>query len=533
MPYTNNTPHCGNLIGSTLSADYFARYCRQIGREVLFVCGTDDFGTSTEMKAQAEKCTPREVCDKYRQQHKQLYNHLGLSFDYFGQTSTERHIQLVQDIAQHLIEKKLLVSQEAIVFQCSQCKKFRSDRFVTGVCPACQAVCRGDQCDTCQLLTHPSTLIEAVCSDCLVPLYTISKPHLFFELDDVKIDILNWLPQLNTSQFVLNASTMHWRPDETVPAKDITRDLAWGVPVPGLTDQVFYVWFDAPIGYISITAEARPDSWETWWKNPNTKLYHFIGKDNLLFHSLYFPATLSGANQHFILPHAISCTQYLMFEGKKFSKSQQVGVFADDILNSVIEPDIWRFYLASIRPETADSNFTLDGLAHSRELFRKDISNLIHRILCLVHKSSHQKMNILPLLDDQVCSLSLVDAYHANMNNLSIRKAFTIMMNIVHAINTFITKNQVWQEHKQAELQQVIIWMIVLLDLLYPFTPSLVTQAKQNFLIHFQPTETNGDNVLSLSPIQVYPSVRLHDPFCILVLDPPAPLMSKLKPVKP
>ena len=329
LPYVNNVPHLGNIIGCVLSADVFARYSRLRGHNALFICGTDEYGTATETKALLEKVTPQEICDKYFKIHKEIYDWFDIDFDYFGRTTTSEQTKIAQDIFLKLHKRGLL--SEDILEQpyCEGCKRFLADRFIEGTCPnpTCKYEdARGDQCDKCGKLLDAADLIDPKCKICRTKPYIKQTTHIFLNLPEIKEDLNQWVKKSSLEGFWSSNSiqvTNGWI-KQGLKKRCITRDLKWGtpVPLPGYEDKVFYVWFDAPIGYISITANYTKD-WEKWWKNPDqVKLYQFMGKDNIPFHTVIFPSTLIGTKEPWSLLHHVSTTEYLNYETGKFSKSR-------------------------------------------------------------------------------------------------------------------------------------------------------------------------------------------------------------------
>ncbi|XP_067882600.1 methionine--tRNA ligase, cytoplasmic-like, partial [Heterodontus francisci] len=313
LPYVNNIPHLGNIIGCVLSADVFARYCRLRDWNTLYICGTDEYGTATETKALEEGLTPRQICNKYNAIHSQIYSWFEISFDYFGRTTTKHQTRIAQDIFKRLLERGFLCSDTVDQLRCERCERFLADRFVEGVCPFCNyEEARGDQCDLCGKLINAVELKKPQCKICReTPVIKTSK-HLFLELPKLEERLEKWLEEsIENGDWTPNARfiTRSWIRDGLKP-RCITRDLKWGTPVPleEFKDKVFYVWFDAPIGYISITADYT-EHWEKWWKNPEeVELYNFMAKDNVPFHSVVFPCSLLGAEDNYTLVNSLVAT---------------------------------------------------------------------------------------------------------------------------------------------------------------------------------------------------------------------------------
>ena len=391
LPYVNNIPHLGNLT-QVLSADVFARFSRSMGIETFYVCGTDEYGTASETRALQEGVSPRELCDHYHKIHAEIYKWFNISFDYFGRTSTPKHTEIVQSIF-HDVDANGYIRQEEIEqLYCPHCKRFLADRFVLGTCPHCGSEkARGDQCDSCQTLLDPTELVDPHCSVCGTTPVLKKTRHLYIDLPKALDMLKAWIDRASVEGFwAKNAVqvTNSWIRDG-LKERCITRDLKWGIPVPkeGFEDKVFYVWFDAPIGYISMTAEALPD-WQRWWQSPeDTELFQFIGKDNIPFHTVIFPASLLATGKKWTMLHHMSSTEYLNYEGGKFSKSEGVGIFGNDVQETGIPADVWRFYMFYNRPEKSDVNFSWSDFQEkvNGELIG-NLSNLVNRTLTFISR---------------------------------------------------------------------------------------------------------------------------------------------------
>lgn len=391
LPYVNNTPHLGNLI-QILSADVFARYCRYAGYETFYACGTDEYGTASETRALKEGITPRQLCDRYFALHRDIYAWFGVQFDHFGRTSQPKHTEITQEIFRVLDEKGLIHARDDEQLYCNKCQRFLADRFVYGTCPHCNyGQARGDQCEKCGELLDPLELKDPHCEVCHETPAPRITTHLYLDLPQLSARLANWVEEASKDgQWANNALAMtrSWIRDG-LKERCITRDLQWGVPVPkpGFQNKVFYVWFDAPIGYISITAEKLND-WESWWKNPEgVELVQFIGKDNIPFHTVIFPSSLIGTEQAWTLLQTISSSEYLNYENGKFSKSRGTGIFGDDCQKLSIPADMWRFYLFYTRPERHDTQFVWKEFQErvNSELIG-NFSNFINRTLTFCQK---------------------------------------------------------------------------------------------------------------------------------------------------
>lgn len=392
LPYVNNVPHLGNIIGCVLSADVFARYSRLSGENVLYICGTDEYGTATETKAISEGLTPQQICDKYHALHDQVYKWFNISFDYFGRTTTENQTKIAQDIFWKLENNKKIIQESVDQLYCEKCERFLADRFVEGVChyPGCgYEDARGDQCDGCGKLINATELTKPRCKLCSNTPIIKSSNHLFIDLPKIEEDLKTWIKKASP-QWTTNAKAIceTWLRDGLKP-RCITRDLKWGTAVPkeGFKDKVFYVWFDAPIGYVSMTATYTSE-WEKWWKNPNqVQYYEFMAKDNVPFHSVVFPSCQIGTGEDWTKVTHLIATEYLNYEEGKFSKSRGIGVFGDQAKDTGIPSDIWRFYLLYVRPESNDTAFSWTDLQtkNNSELLN-NLGNFVNRALKFVYQ---------------------------------------------------------------------------------------------------------------------------------------------------
>jgi methionyl-tRNA synthetase len=386
LPYVNNIPHLGNLI-QVLSADVYARFCRLRGYETLYVCGSDEYGAATETRALLEGVTPRELCDRYHKIHSDVYRWFNIAFDSYGRTSTPKHTEITQGIFLEL-DKNGYIKQKTIQqTYCEKDRRFLADRYVRGTCPHCgYAEARGDQCESCGKLLDPTDLVEPRCGVCGATPVVRETTHLYIDLPAILPLLKPWMEQASREgDWARNAvqMTQGWLRDG-LQERAITRDLKWGIPVPkaGFEEKVFYVWFDAPIGYISITANLT-EGWEQWWKDPQAvKLVQFIGKDNIPFHTVIFPCSLLGSGESWTMLNSMSSTEYLNYESGKFSKSKGVGVFGTDAVESGIPADVWRFYLYYNRPEKSDALFTWKDFQEkvNGELIG-NLANLVNRTL--------------------------------------------------------------------------------------------------------------------------------------------------------
>ncbi|MCJ8729412.1 hypothetical protein PDJAM_G00105960 [Pangasius djambal] len=461
LPYVNNVPHLGNIIGCVLSADVFSRYGRLRGWNLLYVCGTDEYGTATENKALEEGLTPQEICDKYFAVHNAIYKWFQIDFDYFGRTTTQQQTEIAQNIFFRLHERGFLHEDTVEQLCCENCQRFLADRFVEGVCPYCKyPEARGDQCDKCGRLINAVELKDPQCKVCGQTPVILTSKHLFLDLPKLEGELEKWLEQsLSTGDWTANAKqiTRSWIRDGLKP-RCITRDLKWGtpVPLPEYSGKVFYVWFDAPIGYLSITANYTSE-WEKWWKNPQqVELYNFMAKDNVPFHSVVFPCSLLGAQDNYTLVNHLIATEYLNYEDTKFSKSRGVGVFGDMAKDTGIPSDVWRFYLTYVRPEGQDSSFSWADLAlkNNSELLN-NLGNFINRAGMFVSKFFNGCVPEIVLQDEDKRLIAQVSwefkQYIQFLDKVRIRDALKCVLNISRHGNQYIQSNEPWKKIKGGE----------------------------------------------------------------------------------
>lgn len=460
LPYVNNVPHLGNIIGSVLSADIYARYAKNRNYNALFVCGTDEYGTATETKALEENVTPQQLCDKYHKVHKEVYDWFGIGFDYFGRTTTPLQTEIAQDIFMKLHDNGFLEEKTTEQLYCEVHNAFLADRFVEGTCPKCgYEDARGDQCDKCGSLLNPLELIDPRCKLDNAKPVPKNSTHVYLKLNDLEPELKEWvLKASEEGNWSKNSKTItnSWLKQGLEP-RGITRDLVWGTPVPleKFKDKVLYVWFDATIGYISITANyfkerGTTDAWKQWWKNPeNVDLYQFMGKDNVPFHTVVFPATQIGTRYDWTKLHHLNTTEYLQYEDGKFSKSRGVGVFGNNAKDTGISASVWRYYLASVRPETSDSHFSWkEFVTKNNSELLANLGNFVNRLV----KFAIAKYNgvIPPFSADNIPNYdaftqdvnALLKSYIEAMEAVNLRRGLEIAMSVSSRGNQFLQDNK-------------------------------------------------------------------------------------------
>ena len=505
LPYVNNIPHLGNLI-QMLSADVFARFCRSRGYETLYICGTDEYGTATETKAIEEKKTPRELCDFYFKQHQQIYDWFDIAFDKFGRTSNEECTEITQMFFKDLDKNGFIKEHTNKQLFCPHCSMFLADRYVHGTCPKCGKEARGDQCDSCGSLLDPTELIEPRCQTCGTTPEVRETKHLYIDLPSISKNLDEWMSKTSKEgQWSDNAIniTKGWIKNG-LNERAITRDLKWGIPVPkeGYENKVFYVWFNAPIGYISITKQLANEltkegkesfDWKSWWlpeesdasdaKTP-VNLFQFIGKDNIPFHTVVFPCSQIGSKRNWTKLYHMSSTEYLNYEDGKFSKSRGVGVFGTDAIETGIKADAWRFYIFYNRPEKQDYQFTWKEF---REKYNSELignlGNLVNRTLLFVTKYYDGKI---PQADkdtqmwDKV--LELEKKITENLEWANLKDAFHQIFEISDIGNKAFQEGEPWKtrtENPEAAKQLIYNLCYMIKDLMilaHPYMPQFTEQ---------------------------------------------------------
>ncbi len=356
LPYINNVPHLGHIVGSHLPADIFARFCRSKGYDTLFVGGTDENGSTSEIAADSVGVDMKTFSDRLHEEHKKVYDWFGISYDNFSRTSTPLHHKTAQDFFKEIDAHGDIKEGTMKVFYSPKDDRFLPDRYVIGECPSCgYDEANGDQCEKCASVLDPLELKNPRSSLSGGDIEVRDSNQLFFALDKLSPQLKTWIDKQTHWRTPVRNLALGWI-KEGLKARSITRDLKHGIPVPkkGYEDKVFYVWFDAPIGYISSTKEATKN-WEEFWTG-NSQVFNFLGKDNIPFHTILWPAMMMSQGK-FNLPSNVVGLQYLNYEGRKFSKSKSIGVFCEKLPGLGLDADIWRSYLTKVIPEVDDTEF--------------------------------------------------------------------------------------------------------------------------------------------------------------------------------
>jgi methionyl-tRNA synthetase len=502
IPYINGIKHLGNLVGSQLPADLYARYNRLRGNEVMFICATDEHGTPAELAAAKVNKPIEQFCAEMYKIQKKLSDGFNLSFDHFGRSSSDENKKLTQYFAGQLNKNGLIkeVNEKQIFSKMD--KRFLPDRYIEGTCPACNYEnARGDQCENCTKQLNPTDLLEprsAISGS--KDLEIRETTHLYLQQSKLKNDLDKWIKSKKDWPILTTSIAQKWLHDgEGLQDRGITRDLDWGVPVkngeedwPGMEKKVFYVWFDAPIEYIAATAELTNsqnlgnEAWERWWRTDKgaDDVYYvqFMGKDNVPFHTLSFPSTLMGSGEPWKLVDYIKSFNYLNYDGGQFSTSQGRGIFMDQALD-ILPSDYWRWWLLTHVPENSDSEFTWDNFQLS---INKDLADVLGNFVSRVTKFCRSKFGeeVPETSGLRIIEIELIDELQARINKyqtfletLEIRKASSELRKIWVLGNEYLQKTEPWAIYKfEPKTSGMIINLSINLIRLYailsePFIP--------------------------------------------------------------
>ena len=497
LPYANGPIHLGHLAGAYLPADIFVRYHRLKGNDIVYICGSDEHGVPIMLRARAENKSPQEIADFYHEKNKASFAAFGISFDYYGRTSSPVHCKTSQEMFRKMAEKDIFILKTDKQLYDPEAKLFLADRFIIGTCPSCGYTdAYGDQCEKCGSSLSPTDLIGPRSA------ITDAKPvlkestHWYLPLADSQKALEQWIgthPEWKTNVL---GQIRSWF-SEGLKDRSVTRDLTWGVPVPEdvaksqnveASGKVLYVWFDAPIGYISATKEwaqeqGNPDRWKKYWQQDDTKLIHFVGKDNIVFHCLIFPAMLM-AHGDFVLPENVPANEFLNLEGDKLSTSRNYAVWLDDYLK-IFNPDPLRYCLANILPETKDADFSWkDFQARFNNELADILGNFINRTLTFIHKNFNGQVPDKGKLDSsdkelkKLLSESPQKVGHY-IDNFQLRQGVREAMDVARFANKYFNDKMPWKTIKSEPEKcattlslciETIKTLSVILEPVIPFT---------------------------------------------------------------
>ena len=510
LPYTNGPVHIGHLAGVYIPADIYARFQRMQGKDVAFVCGSDEHGVPITLKAKKEGITPQQVVDKYNSIIKQSFEDFGISFDNYSRTTSKIHHDTASEFFKKLHSEGKFIEEVTQQLYDADANQFLADRFVVGTCPKCgNEESYGDQCESCGTshnatdLIHPKSAITGA-----VPSLKETK-HWFLPLDKYEPFLKEWILEEHKKDWKTNVygQCKSWIDDGLRP-RAVTRDLDWGIPVPApdADGKVLYVWFDAPIGYISATkqwAKKQGKDWEPYWKDKDTKLLHFIGKDNIVFHCIIFPSMLK-AEGSYILPNNVPANEFLNLEGNKISTSKNWAVWLHEYLEDFPDQqDVLRYVLTSNAPETKDNDFTwADFQARNNNELVAIFGNFINRVTVLTHKyydGITPSEGILSQID--IKTLETIRAYPAviesSIERYRFREAQQELMNVARLGNKYLADQEPWKTIKTDEQRTKTVMFVALqiasalAILSEPFLPHTSRKLKEMLRINSRETQ-NG-----------------------------------------
>ena len=454
LPYANGPVHIGHLAGVYIPADIYARYLRLKGQEVLFVCGSDEHGVPIAIRAQKEGVTPQDIVDRYHTIIRDSFARFGMTFDIYSRTTSPTHREHASAFFRTLYDKGAFIEEETEQYYDPEARQFLADRYIVGTCPRCQNEhAYGDQCESCGSTLNPTDLIHPHSAiSGATPILKKTK-HWYLPLDQHEPFLREWiLEQHKEWKSNVYGQCRSWL-DGGLQPRAVSRDLDWGIPVPveGAEGKVLYVWFDAPIGYISNTKELLPDTWETWWKDQDTRLLHFIGKDNIVFHCIVFPAMLR-AEGSYILPENVPANEFLNLEGNKISTSRNWAVWLNEYLDELPDKqDVLRYVLTANAPETKDNDFTWkDYQARNNNELVAVFGNFVNRALVLTSKYFDGHVPALGDLTDfdqeTLSELSTTRAaIERELDNFHFREALKEAMNLARLGNKYLADTEPWK----------------------------------------------------------------------------------------
>ena len=456
LPYANGPIHIGHLAGVYIPADIYARYRRSCGEQVLFISGSDEHGVPVTIRAQQEGITPQQVVDKYHTLNQQAFADLGISFDVFSRTSSARHHQTARNFFKQLYNQGCLTTKETEQYYDPEHEQFLADRYIRGTCPQCEHTdAYGDQCENCGSTLSPEELLDPRSALSGAALQRKKTLHWYLPLDQYEGWLREWIleghPEWKANVY---GQCQSWLAQGLQP-RAVTRDLAWGVPVPlpEAQGKVLYVWFDAPIGYISATqewAEAQGKDWRPFWQGDNTQLVHFVGKDNIVFHCIIFP-TMLKAHGGFTLPTNVPANEFMNLEGRKISTSRNWAVWLHEYLADFPEQqDVLRYVLCANAPETKDSDFSWqDFQAKNNNELVAILGNFVNRTLVLVHKyfeGTVPTSGALTAIEETLVNYvkELPGQVGQSIEQFKFREALQQVMDLARAGNKYLADTEPW-----------------------------------------------------------------------------------------
>jgi methionyl-tRNA synthetase len=522
-PYINAVPHLGTLV-QVLSSDVFARFLRKMGEEVVFVSGSDEHGTPIEIEAIRRGIAPKELTDKMHEYVTRLFESFGISYDNYTRTESDVHKEFVRDFYLKIYNEGHIFERETEQLYCPKDELFLPDRFVTGTCPYCgYERAHGDQCDRCGRLLNPTDLIDPKCSICgSVPEVRRTK-HWFFDLPKFSEKLRKYIEEndnLPENAKALSLSMI----EEGLRPRSLTRDNKWGIPAPfpGSEGKTIYVWMEAVLGYVSAVKEyflrrGETGKFEEFWKSEDTRSIYFIGKDNIPFHTIIFPALLMASGENYVLPFSVASTEFLLYEGEKFSKSERRGIWMDEALQ-LLPADYWRFYMIYMRPELKDTSFSWEDFESKvNDELNDTIGNLIHRVLSFIASRYGGQVPSVELDEEASSFLKRVREMsreiEENLMKIKLRDALRAFIEIARLGNRFFNNREPWKDfesnRKRADSTVLASYILIKIIAFYMhiFMPSsaeklwnmLGLEGEPNARVAF--SEHENGKVRSLEPL--------------------------------
>ena len=510
LPYANGPVHIGHLAGVYVPADIYARYLRLRGRDVRFICGSDEHGVPITLQAKRLGCSPQDVVDKYHKIIKESFEKFGIGFDIYSRTTSAIHEKTASDFFRKLYDDGKFIEKESEQFYDEEAGQFLADRYITGTCPKCGAEnAYGDQCEKCGSTLSPDELINPKSAISGSNPVKKKTKHWYLPLDKYESWLKQWI-LVDHKEWKTNVygQCKSWL-DGGLQPRAVSRDLDWGVPVPveGAEGKVLYVWFDAPIGYISNTIELMPDQWEKWWKSEDTKMVHFIGKDNIVFHCIVFPVMLKAYGDGFILPDNVPANEFLNLEGDKISTSRNWAIWLNEYLDEFPgQQDVLRYVLCANAPETKDNDFTWkDFQTRNNSELVAIFGNFVNRAVVLTHKYFDGKVphkGELSEMDRETlaCVASLKDSIERSIENYRFREALKEAMDIARAGNKYLADTEPWKIAKTdlgrvATILNVSLQICASLSIAFePFLPFTTEKLRQMLNMDKKPWDVLGSS---------------------------------------
>ncbi len=507
MPYIYSIPHIGNVTGSVLPADVLYKYLKMKGEDVIYICGSDMHGTTLELAAIKQKIPVEHLANEMHEKTKQAFDGFNITFTYYGKTHSESNKEITYQIFEGLNKNGYIIETESEHAFCEVDQRFIADRFIEGTCPFCKKdAAKGDQCDNCGRLLVPSEIINPRCTICgKNKIRFLKTKNLAIDYKKLQPKILSFVKESDKNNWSKNATnkTLSYI-DEGLRPVEITRTIKWGfqVPLKGFEDSVFYVWFDAPIGYIGITKEWNEGKWKDYWLAKDTKLIQFMGKDNIQFHTIHWPGMLIGSKLGYVTPTSIRASEFLIDkEGAKLSKSKGTGIAIDKAVK-IFPADYWRFALMYMYPETSDSEFSVQMFKEVvNNILNDKIGNLIHRVFTIARANKELIQGEIRLNSEHAPGMkTILEKYNTHFDKIELREALRCVVELADLGNAIMSNVQPWTLVKKATTDKqaakqfsdtiktllVVVYNVAIIS--YPFIPESSKQALALFGIKSEPT---------------------------------------------